>query len=381
MDVQKLQETFNKLLESNVGVTRWNSNRPFTFDGKNIPSQLPGFETFSDQFQSNAFGDLPRFCYTSEILIREIGEYFTASTYVIEVVSVIIPNYGIIYSPIRWFNIEMAFNPKGDIIPDLSTLKMYEKGTEVTNIEAPPLPPLPGPLGTAIDIAKWGIEFSTWIAKYLPNDWGGLGLAVSEIAEMIAYEISTADFILDGEANLDIIMAYSFSIFTMLALQDYKPDGVHGLCKIVKWRGDEEARIYQPRIICGAASWTLLLKVDRMRSWAYNDDHLIVSITGDYHSTSGKDEKEHIIGVMSSWKFVDADPEEGEFDIAESEEKIGCFDEWQLKIGAQFGKQTPVDFIDWYAKNYLRKWMDEINSLELHDPKNVDLEFIKSKLV
>lgn len=359
MDYDRLREVFNSILESTVGVSKWNPNDKFVFEGKNIPEDINGFETFSDQFQSKA--SMPRKCFTSEIVINPSGKLFTVSCFVIELENRSYPLLG--WFPIRWFNINIVFDADTNVMPESCSIKMYEDGKEDEDFKIP-IPPLPGVLGNAVELASWGVEFIEWIKKYLPDDWGALGLAVSEIAQMINMAIISADSVIDGKTNLMIMESDTLAMWSALTFsQDFKPDGIHGYCKIVPWnkKGDE-ARIYQPRVLAEAASWTMLLKTDRMRSWVYNDDHLIISISGDY---SG-----NIIGVLSSWKFVDENPEEGEFSKSSTEEGQSCLDLWQAEVRNYLGSPIPKEFVQWYLENYLRPWKDLIYSLKIKEPDN-----------
>ncbi len=356
-----MKKLFNKILESTYGITEWNPGNLFVFEGKEVPKDMNGFETLSDQFQSDA--SLQQKCFTSNIEVSTAGKLFTVSTYVIQVKWYELMAGYAVYRPVRWFSINIVFDEETNIIPKSSTIKMYEDGKEVEDMKIP-LPPLPGVLGNAIEIASWGAEFIEWIKEYLPDDWGALGLAVSEIAEIISMAISTADSILDGETNLELLIENSLLMSTTLSTTyNFEPDGAHGYCYIDKWNEKgEDARIYQPRIIAGAASWTMLLKTDRMRSWVYNDDHLILSITGDY--------KGNILGVMASWKFVDEDPEEGEFSKSTEEEGQNCLDVWQAEVRNYLGSPVPKEFTQWYVETVLRPWLDTIYSLGIKEPDN-----------
>lgn len=371
MASNELSSLFNTLLGSMPNINMWPDDFEFVFGDLTVPEDMPGFYVYSEQFKSPAITkSSQKFCFVSEMKEIQSGEYIGGDIYVVEVGYRFAP-FRTEWEAKRWFNIHIVFDDKGNLINGLSTLKMYEKGELFSSDNAPPLPELPEPLGNAVDIAKWGIDFLKWILEFEPNDWGGLGIALGQIAELMGLVITTADSVLIGKTNKDLVVQNTMAIFDTISRdQGYEP-GKYGICKVVEWKKDNEARIYQPRVIAGAASWTILLKVDIPRSALKTDDHLIVSITGRYsHGEHGLE----IIGVMSSWKFADESPEEGDSEFPKIDNPKfdkDCFDEWVMHIGTNFSSPEIQDFVNWFASDWLRPWIIEVRDLELKQP-NVD---------
>jgi hypothetical protein len=356
-----LATAFDNLLLAMLDTGPYPPSLEFELGDVKVPEQLRGWLVFSTQFQNpgpTLVGST--YCFVSRLQVTSTSEYTVASCFVVEVEYRFRP-FQDAWVPTRWFLVSVAFDATGEIVPALSVVKLFEDGEEQSDFAAPPLPQLPGPLGNAVDIASWGIELGQWISEVLPDDWGALGLVLSQVADVVLQATASADAAADGEVDLATILQTTTGLQAVLsATGTFSYESGHGYCLTTSWEGataSGEARVYRPTVDAGAASVTIITKVDRKRNLFVDDDHLVVSITIDYDG--------HVIGVMSAWKFVDASPEEGELAVADGTDNVGCYAAWQIQIGQQFGTPLPTEFTRWFTENWLDKWVAAVDSASL----------------
>ncbi len=355
-----LSRAFYLLLERTPWIYAWPKERPFEIGGMKVPSELPGLDMYSFQFKTPSAFDNPRFCYVSQLQINGLDKYTAATSYVAEVE----PGY-FSFKVERYFQIYMVFDDAGNLVPEYSNITMFE-GDEPFSVEdAPPMPPVPGPVGTALDIVNWGMQLGAWISKYLPEDWGALGLALAQIAELIALNLATSEEIAKGQSDFDLVLQNTSTLNAMIQKEQQWQNTKYGICVEKTWQDDDKARVYMPLVMADSASWTMICKVDRIRGAVYDDDHLVVALTIDYdvEGTGGK-----VIGVESAWKFADCDPEDGEIAVDSSDPNIDCFEAWYLQCLNQLGAQLPKDFVSWFSKTWLQPLIDNSIALNLKEP-------------
>ncbi len=345
---QALSALFQQLITSYWDVSRF-TDAPFILAGLPVPSTLGGNRFYVEQFQNPGLIGQEGSCFVSDLVVRETDGFYTVTSYVAEIDYVPKTIFGdATYRVPRYFQIYIVFTKAGEIDPDTSIVQLFEDNEQILSDQAPPLPPVPGPVGTVLEIGKWAMQFSDWLDTVLPDDWGALGLVLSPVAELVSQTIASVDDILDGDATLEGILLSTDKV--LKATQgEYHYEQRFGYCVRVPWNSEgEEARVFRPMVSVGAASWTLICKVDRVRSLV-NDDHVVISVTID--------SKQNVVSVMSAWKFVSANPEEGEYNEYSETDSFDCFDHWLAGIGSKFGSGLANDFTYWFVDKYVKPWI------------------------